>query len=80
MLCCPSVHYEMRFLVHLITAMDFQILEKAREDKKLWSSYEDDGEIGPTTNMRNALARVLRYISYCYTMVSSDARMVFPTN
>jgi len=76
--CCPSIHYETRFSVHLIAAMDFQILEKAREDKKLCFSYEDDGEIGPTTNMRNALARVLRYISYCYT-VSPDARMVFPT-
>lgn len=29
--------------------------------------------LGPTANTRNALARVLRYTSYCSAMVSLDA-------
>lgn len=28
--------------------------------------------LGPTANTRNALARVLRYTSYCFAMVSFD--------
>lgn len=65
--------------VHPIAAMDSQILEESREDKKVRSSYEHDGEIGHAvpreTNTRNALARVLRYTSYCSAMVSSGRRV-----
>jgi len=78
--CCPSVHYETRFTVCTFDRSNGfpNIGEGTR--RKLCFFYEDDGEIGPTTNMRNALARVLRYTSYCYTLVSLDAWMVFPTS
>lgn len=62
-----------------IAAMDSQILEEAREDKKVRSSYEHDGEVGHAvpreTNTRNALARVLQYTSYCSAMVFSGRRV-----
>lgn len=47
--------------------------------KKVRSSYEHDGEVDHAvpreTNTRNALARVLRYTSYCSAMVSFGRRV-----
>ncbi|KOC69013.1 Protein dachsous [Habropoda laboriosa] len=67
---------ERAFLTQPGTSMDFQILEETRGNRKIAGAPERGARSlshGPTVNTRNALARVLRYTSYCSAMVSLDA-------